>query len=397
MREDVPVAEQGLSSRLWGTYNLLIYAVCAAIVEGAPLSVPGRIAASVAFAAMIPWFLLVGRPLMELDGARWEEMAVTWRGPVYVAGMIALFAVVQHENGNAWLLSFAFTPQCFAVTTFRRAMSFIVAFNMIAALFDILDDRTIQGVLTAAGLAVFATLFARVFGIWTARVVAQSRDRAALIAQLESTRAELAKANHQAGVSSERARLAAEIHDTLAQGFTSIVTLVQAAQAAVPESSPARGHLDLVLETARENLAEARALVADLSPVGLDGASLGDAVSRTARATEAETRAVVRCAIEGTKRPLPTGTEVVLLRVCQEALANVRKHAAASQVDVLLRYADDGVDLTVTDDGCGFDAGERHDGYGLRGMRERLRQTGGTLTVASVAGVGTMVRAQVSG
>jgi signal transduction histidine kinase len=183
------------------------------------------------------------------------------------------------------------------------------------------------------------------------------------------------------------------------------VTLVQAAQATVPEPNPAREHLELALRTARENLAEARALVAALSPIGLDGASLGGAVTRAARSTEDETRAAIRCEISGRKRPLPTATEVVLLRVCQEALANVRKHARASTVDVCLHYADGEVSLTVIDDGQGFDVasvsgggdGETcgPGGYGLRGMHDRLCQAAGTLTVTSAPGAGTTVRAQV--
>jgi signal transduction histidine kinase len=91
------------------------------------------------------------------------------------------------------------------------------------------------------------------------------------------------------------------------------------------------------------------------------------------------------------------GTEVVLLRVCQEALANVRKHAAAGQVSVRLRYADGAVRLSVADDGAGFDPGLIGGGYGLRGMRDRVRQVGGTVEVTSAPGAGTQVCAEVPG
>jgi signal transduction histidine kinase len=101
--------------------------------------------------------------------------------------------------------------------------------------------------------------------------------------------------------------------------------------------------------------------------------------------------------VTGTARRLPTGTEVVLLRVCQEALANVRKHAAARQVRVRLCYAGASVRLTVTDDGKGFDQDDANGGYGLRGMLDRVRQVGGTVEVTSAPGAGTEVRAEVPG
>jgi signal transduction histidine kinase len=88
-------------------------------------------------------------------------------------------------------------------------------------------------------------------------------------------------------------------------------------------------------------------------------------------------------------------TEVVLLRVCQEALANARKHAAAQTVAVRLGYDPDAVRLEVSDDGTGFDPDQVSGGYGLRGMYARVSEAGGTLAVASVPGAGTRVSAEV--
>ena len=230
------------------------------------------------------------------------------------------------------------------------------------------------------------------------RVIEQSLERAALISQLESTRAELAAAHHEAGVLAERHRLAGEIHDTLAQGFTSIVTLLQAAGASLPSgASAARHHLDMALATARENLAESRTLVAALSPTPLEQGSLADALCRVAEATEAEADIQVHPEVTGTARRLPMATEVVLLRVCQEALANVRKHAAAREVAIRLCYSDDVVRLSVADDGAGFNPELITSGYGLGGMRDRVAQVGGTIQVTSAPGTGTQVCAEVPG
>lgn len=132
-----------------------------------------------------------------------------------------------------------------------------------------------------------------------------------------------------------------------------------------------------------------------LSPTHLDGSSLGDAIARAAESAGAGADAVIRSEISGSPRPLPTTTDVVLLRVAQESLANVRKHSGARRVDVDLHYADDTVALTVSDDGHGFNVDGVSGGFGLSGMRERVRQAGGTLAVETAPGEGTVVRAEV--
>jgi signal transduction histidine kinase len=169
--------------------------------------------------------------------------------------------------------------------------------------------------------------------------------------------------------------------------------LIQAAQADLDGSHPlAAGHLDLAAQTARENLAEARALVAGLAPAQLDGGTLPDALRRLSQAPGVD----ASFDLSGSPRPLPMAIDVVLLRVCQEALANVRKHACAQSVTVRLGYDQDAVRLEVSDDGAGFDPASVSGGYGLRGMRTRVAEAGGMLTVRSSPGAGTWVSAVVS-
>jgi len=120
-------------------------------------------------------------------------------------------------------------------------------------------------------------------------------------------------------------------------------------------------------------------------------------VHRVTGATGAQAGIVARAEVTGTPRRLPTGTEVVLLRVCQEALANVRQHAAAQQVQVRLAYTRTTVRLTVTDNGKGFDPAGPDGGYGLKGMADRVGLVGGTVEVTSAPGGGTEVRAEVPG
>jgi signal transduction histidine kinase len=331
------------------------------------------------------------------DESAWHG-GTSRRATVYLAVLVILFGVVQSQNPDGWFLAFALSPQAFHVASPRQGMVFVVIFNVTAGALEVWRNRSLAGVLIALGIVIFTVTFSYAFSRWMIRVIEQSLERAALISQLESTRAELAAAHHEAGVLAERHRLAGEIHDTLAQGFTSIVTLLQAAEASLPTgANAARRHLDLALATARENLTEARTLVGALSPASLEQGSLAEAVRRVADATGAESEVQARAEVTGTARRLPMGTEVVLLRVCQEALANVRKHAAAHQVAVRLSYADDMVRLTVADDGAGFDPELITTGYGLRGMRDRVALVGGTIQVTSAPGTGTQVCAEVPG
>jgi signal transduction histidine kinase len=414
VREDVPLAIPQLTEQLtegcrpaprpagsivdeprWDAYYAVVFAACVAIVEAGKLDTTGRIAGTAALAAMVPWYLFLGRPLMK------QELAATTRGTVYLAGLVVLFTIAQTQNANAWFLAFALLPMCFHVTTLRYGLVFVVILNVIAGALVVRRDPGLPSALTAFGIVVFAIAFSYVYSRWMVKVIEQSLDRAALIEQLESTRAELAAAHHQAGVLAERHRLAGEIHDTLAQGFTSIVTLLQAAEASLgpdrDQDRQARRHLGLALATARENLAEARSLVTTLTPAALEGATLADTIRRVTGTAAAHAGLRAEVEVTGTARRLPTGTEVVLLRVAQEALANVRKHAAARNVEVRLWYAGTTVGLTIKDDGKGFDPGIANGGYGLKGMRDRVRQVGGTVTITTQPGAGTEVSAEVPG
>ena len=208
------------------------------------------------------------------------------------------------------------------------------------------------------------------------------------------------------GLLDERQRLAREIHDTLAQGFTGIITSLTAAQMskgrAAADSSSTR-YLEDAERTAREGLAEARRLVWALRPESLDRGSLSEALHRLARDWSAKTGVDTHADTTGVPRPLLPETEVALLRTAQEALTNTRKHAGASAANITLSYMDDCVTLDVVDDGAGFDAARLDDpevahdagGFGLVAMRERIEQLGGTLAVESAPGQGTAVAVEL--
>ncbi|MFF5012170.1 sensor histidine kinase [Streptomyces sp. NPDC001165] len=231
-------------------------------------------------------------------------------------------------------------------------------------------------------------------GLWARAVVEQSSERARLIEELERTQAELAEAHLRQGAAEERERMAREIHDTLAQGFASIVVLAEAARAGLA-TDPGRTSRQLVSieSTARENLAEARELVGSGRPPG--GAHSGSVAQTLQRIVDrfAEDTGL-SVAAELADLDCDQQTRVALLRCTQESLANVRKHARASTVGVVLARRPHGVELEVTDDGTGFVV-EACTGFGLDGMRKRLTELGGRLTVTSSVGDGTRILAVI--
>jgi signal transduction histidine kinase len=206
----------------------------------------------------------------------------------------------------------------------------------------------------------------------------------------------------QAAVLEERQRLAREIHDTLAQGFTSIVMHLEAAEQGLPdEPETIQRHLDEARHTARDGLEQARRLVWALRPAHLERASLPEALARVAARWSEGTGIEAHVTTTGSVSPLPPEIEVTLLRALQEALTNIRKHAQASRVAVTLSYMDDLVVLDVQDDGTGFDptqtpsAAQPVDGFGLTAMHERVQQMGGSLLVESAPGEGTTLAIEI--
>ncbi|WP_439656145.1 sensor histidine kinase [Lentzea sp. HUAS TT2] len=179
---------------------------------------------------------------------------------------------------------------------------------------------------------------------------------------------------HEAGVLEERQRLAREIHDTLAQGFSSINLLLSL------------GETRKAAEVARENLGEARRFVRDLAPIH---GTLVDALHRLVPHVE----------IDGDPYALSVQTEVALLRVAQGAVANVFEHSGAGRVAITLSFLGDAVSMDVVDDGRGFDPAEVRAadgrGYGLASIRGRITELGGTVSVESAPGEGTAVAVTV--
>ena len=199
----------------------------------------------------------------------------------------------------------------------------------------------------------------------------------------------------------ERNRMAREIHDSLAQGLTAIIWQLNASEMVVSAGGEAAlESLSKVRDLAKESLQEARRSVWDLRSGPLKGRSLAEALEQeTAKATSSAVRTAFN--VTGRERVMPGGVEAAVLRICQEGLANVLKHANASRVTVTVAYRETGVELTVSDNGIGFDSNiprqwdKDKGGFGLISMRERAQLLGGALTVKSSLGSGTNVVAVI--
>ncbi|MCP3804876.1 sensor histidine kinase [Allokutzneria sp. A3M-2-11 16] len=213
--------------------------------------------------------------------------------------------------------------------------------------------------------------------------------------RLREARAELAETARRAGVLEERERLARELHDTVAQSFTSIVTQLEAAdQAFDGRAEDAREHVVTARTTARDGLDEVRRSVQALRPDLLEEASLPQALERTLLWWSAASGVRAELRTTGDVTALHPETETALLRVTQEALTNVARHADANRVIVSLSYLGDTVTLDVDDDGAGTTVA-REGGFGLVGMRERIAGVGGALIIESEPGQGTTIAASV--
>ena len=326
-------------------------------------------------------------------GTVWErrrETASTVRLG-WLAAVLVLWAalVVQVPEAAYLVFPLFFLAQfLLGVWTGAAAVAFLAAVEVLAL--------GLHEGFTAAGIIgpVVGALVALGLGAGVRALHRESQARRAVIAELMATRSELAAREREVGREAERARLAGEIHDTVAQGLSSIGMLLHAAERSDP-SHPAVEQIRLAREVAGENLTETRRLIAALRPAPLDGVSLAGALRRIAERVGTENPGLaVSVGGDPTADP-PAELSAVLVRVTQEALTNAVKHGSPHQIRITLDHRPTSVQLEVHDDGCGFDttAPRTAASFGLDGMARRVDDLGGTLEVESEVGGGTSVRA----
>lgn len=356
----------------------------------------GRLPEVVLLCVVGVMYAAVGAPGVIHDRPRWSAayLVVAW------AALLGCAALNPHTS--APIMFFVLFPQLWSVVSTPRTG--VVASVVVVGIYGLLGWRAAEpesdAVLQVVATSVFSLALSLGLGLFIVRLVHEASSRAATIDALREAQERLAAAERDRGVSDERERLSREIHDTLAQGFTSVLSLSRAATSALR-----RGDLTVVAErlallesTALDNLREARLIVAELTPGHLQSRTLVAALERLAAALGHESGLEVGLDVVGTPRPLGGSVDVLVFRSAQEALANVRRHAQARTVQMSLDYSlPTLVRLRVADDGVGFDPDDRAttSGFGLDGLRGRVAAVGGDVDVSSGAGLGTILTVAV--
>ncbi len=384
------------------------------------------LAAALVSAGYSSWRVFIWAAALSVVAAAWTYFLDTRyehteqdsvRATVFFAGRWVLAALLVLANPWFGIYTFGGYIDALRLFSFRRAVIAIVATAPLSAI------SQMGGILptTPVELAAFGLLWlmnaglATGFSYYGLIVERQNEQRRKAIGDLEATNTRLQQAlaenaglhaqlvaqAREAGVLDERARLAREIHDTLAQGLTGIVAQLQAAERKVGDDTELQARIDKAMRLARDSLAEARRSVEALRPAALDHADLPVALKAEADQWAHDTGVLAEVVTTGEPVSLHPEAESALLRTAQEALTNVTKHAAATRVAITLSYMGDVVSLDVRDDGRGFSAVSPQvraadgTGFGLVGMRQRLAAVSGKLEIETEPGGGTALSATV--
>lgn len=363
--------------RWWHLGCYLIVATAVAVVLLNPPGALGRWPTIALLLGVAVAYTLFGRRAIAREEARY---AVLYQVSAWAC---LLTVIVIDPDFEAWLLFFCLFPQIWATFELRRAL--VATGLALTALFTatVAPAENPGAELPGALVSVLISFaLSAALGVFIHRIIGEAEQRAGIIDELRSTRAQLAAVERDHGVQDERSRLSREIHDTLAQGFTSVIALSRAASSALERDdvAKARERLAMIEATAVDNLAEARIIVAELTPGHLQSRTLVEALARLADAMTAETGIQVSSSVAGEPAPLGGNAEVVVLRCAQEALSNVRRHSGAQSAAVTLTYEPARVALEVADDGSGFDPSTAN-GFGLDGLRSRATELGGDVTI----------------
>ncbi|MEQ8718102.1 MAG: sensor histidine kinase [Acidimicrobiales bacterium] len=370
------------SGAVWVGVGVAAWAVSLALTTESPLTdaptVWWTVLAVVVLVSMTVSVVEPFRTLSDLSAA--AAVAVTLGG----------WAALMFHDDRWSVLTFALYALCFAKgRTLGVVLAAVVSGIWLVSWIDA-DQPSWTLLFPFAAFAVGA-----IMSVTIHRVGDENAAQAALIAQLEATREDLAASERERGTLEERARFAGEIHDTLAQGFTSIVLLSRATR----RSRDWQTGLETIESTAEENLQSARRLVAAMGPAELENGSLVEAMQRQLATLDDEVDATFT--VSGTPVAIDSDVEVALLRAAQEAVLNVHKHARARAVHITLSYFGDSVALDVQDDGVGFsgaapvDRGSLTGGQGLEALEQRARTLGGNLDIEPGVAGGTTISVQL--
>lgn len=328
-----------------------------------------------------------------------ERMTGVWKLAWLIALTVVWIADILVASAGIYLLFVLFFLYLRVLGMVWGSISVIFG-TAVSVGIQIPQGLTFGGVM---GPVVSALVTVAIFYAFT-RLHEINTERTVLIRELMETREQLAETERAAGVAGERQRIAHEIHDTLAQGLSSIQMLLHAANRDLDGDinvDKARERIDLARQTAADNLQEARAMIAALQPAALSQTSLVGALDRMAQGFAAAADLNIEVEADGEVTQLPMKLEAVLLRIAQGAVGNVAKHAQATRARITVSYSDDAVRVDIVDNGVGFDvkavesrpAGLGH--IGLAAMKRRAEEVSGEVVIESSPGNGTAVSVSV--
>jgi signal transduction histidine kinase len=364
--------------------HVLFAALLALVVVRVVVVQDDTVWAESGLAALFAVLYVLGARVATVRGSRRALVGALW-----ITGLTAVWvALLVLVPEAAYLVFPLFFLYLHVLPRIVGPAAVVVATAVAVVALGVHGSFTVGGVigpLVGAGVALL-------IGLGYRALAREAVEREALVAELLATRDLLAATERQQGVLTERARLAREIHDTVAQGLSSIQMLLHAAEAADGDR-PGIDHIRLARSTAADGLADTRRFIRELAPPSLD-AGLAAALRRLSQQWR---RAGLR--IEVAVPPggvdLTMDVQTALLRIAQGAVANVAQHADATTADIGLTVSATDATLVVHDDGVGFDPDlvdtGTSDSFGLRAMAERVEQLGGGLTVDSAPGRGTTV------
>ncbi len=387
-----------------GLHSLVLGLVVLVIATAGAAGFPGAMVltiVAVVFLGSYAFGAMLGRSLAgagKTGGAVGAIRSGAWAAPAWLGVLTAEWLVLAALSAEAMYLVFPlFFLYLHVLAGWRGPVAVLVTTLLAILAFGNQRGFSVGGVvgpLLGAALAV-------AIGLAYRSLAREAQEREILIGELLTARSRLAAAERAAGVQEERGRLAREIHDTVSQSLSSIVMLLHAAERSDPAGDAAAVRMRQARDAATAALAETRQFIDELAPPMLRQGTLVEALERLAAETGRTSGIRIGVTVAGEFEPLPTRYETALLRIAQGALSNAVQHAGATRIDLTLSTLDTEVILDVVDDGVGFDtaaagpapgtAGTGRTSFGLRAMRERVAELGGTLTVESTPGIGTSV------
>lgn len=386
--------------RVWGlTQGAALIVACGTMIAGEP-GRSGFLGAAHAGRSLLLVALLIGYHAIGLRAHAWI-MRRRWAVATFVPlGWAIIIGSLSIASGFSLLVlgaviqGFIFLPFSWAIATLSLVTATGIASVAVRA-----GQRAPMVTVAATGSLLAMGIMIGTVMAYIHHVNRDSAIRARLLKELDEAQRDLAERAKEAGVLEERQRLARDIHDTLAQGFASVVRHLEAIELSFTSNETAgeamrraAPHLAHAQDVSRSSLAEIRRLVWALRPTPLAESTLRAAIERIVAAWSEANGIVASCSIDALP-PLNPDAEVVFLRATQEALSNVARHAEATKVAVTLHAVDGVVLLSIEDDGRGFENAESVGSgrIGLTGMRERTRPFGGHVMIESAVGSGTSV------